>query len=142
MTDDLPQHEKVRTATCLCGDFHLAVRGEPSFVNICSCLSCQRRSGSAFSYTAFFPDAQVVSIDGESKHWRRETHSGETHDSYFCPTCGVTLYARLGAAPGHIAATGGAFADPDFVAPSRFFWMESRHRWLTPIEGVSDHEKK
>jgi hypothetical protein len=55
-----------RTASCGCGNLKVTARGEPSEVYVCSCLNCQRESGSAFSYGAIYPEA-AVSIAGERK---------------------------------------------------------------------------
>jgi len=43
-----------RTASCLCGDLRITAEGDPARVNMCSCMECQRRSGSAFQIGAFF----------------------------------------------------------------------------------------
>lgn len=38
-----------RNARCGCGGLTVTTRGEPLVVYACSCLNCQRESGSAFS---------------------------------------------------------------------------------------------
>lgn len=131
-----------RVAACACGALRVTVSGAPASVNLCSCLACQRRTGSAFAYTAFFPDAQVVAIEGDTKSWRREGHSGGDHEAVFCPACGVTVFARLSVARGMIAVSAGCFADPDFDAPSRFFWTATRQHWLGPVRGAEYLERQ
>jgi hypothetical protein len=44
-----------RHAQCECGSFKIVVDGEPAFCGLCSCLSCQRRSGSIVGAAAVFP---------------------------------------------------------------------------------------
>jgi hypothetical protein len=127
-----------RMAACLCGALRVTVSGAPALIHACSCLACQRRSGSAFTYSAFFPDEQVRAVDGDSRSWRRAGHSGDYHESHFCPVCGVTVYARLGAVPGMIAIAAGCFAEPGFDRPSRFYWTQTRHFWLGPVAGVEE----
>ena len=51
-----------RVAACACGALWVTTIGTPAIVNACACLDCQRRCGSAFIYTAFFPDAQRFQI--------------------------------------------------------------------------------
>ena len=58
-----------RVAACACGALRVTTIGTPAIVNACACLDCQRRCGSAFTYTAFFPDAQVQ-IEGEFRSFR------------------------------------------------------------------------
>ena len=53
-----------KTAACACGALRVTVSAPPGNVHICSCLDCQRRSGSAFTYTAFFAE-NAVSVTGE-----------------------------------------------------------------------------
>jgi hypothetical protein len=48
-----------REATCHCGQLRLTVEGEPFNVSICSCLACQRRTGSAFGMQAGYKADQV-----------------------------------------------------------------------------------
>ncbi|MBB5518235.1 GFA family protein [Amphiplicatus metriothermophilus] len=138
MSEKEPGEGSTRVAACPCGALQVTVSGAPVLIHACSCLACQRRSGSAFTYSAFFPDEQVLAVAGDSRAWRRTGHSGGRHESHFCPVCGVAVYARLDAVPGMIAVAAGCFAEPDFMRPSRFYWTETRHRWLEPIVGVED----
>ena len=54
-----------KTAACACGALSVTAAASPAQVHACSCLECQRRSGSAFTYTAFFAAADV-SVRGNS----------------------------------------------------------------------------
>jgi hypothetical protein len=64
-----------RIASCLCGNLTATARGEPSDVYACGCVDCQRKSGSAFTYAAIFPES-VVAIAGEDRTWRRRGVTG------------------------------------------------------------------
>lgn len=118
-----------RTAQCACGKLTATVRGEPLDVYACCCLACQRRSGSAFTYAAMYPES-AVAMTGASTRWRHQADSGRWIENAFCPTCGVTVAFRCEAGPGLIGIPAGGFADPDFARPRRFFWGSRRHRWL------------
>ena len=118
-----------RTATCSCGGVRVAVRGRPIVVNACSCLNCQRRSGSAFTYTAFFPDDHVE-VEGEFRSFREMRSAGRWHESSFCAVCGVSVISRLEVFSGLTGVSVGCFADPAFDPPQGFYWTSRRHAWL------------
>ncbi len=109
-----------RTASCGCGNLTVTTSGEPSEVYACSCLSCQRESGSAFTYGAIYPES-AVSIAGERRVWRRHVDSGRWAENEFCPTCGVTVFARTEISPETIGVAVGCYADPDFAKPERVY---------------------
>jgi hypothetical protein len=135
---DMSEHgstAKSRTARCGCGNLTVTLRGEPSAVYGCSCLTCQRKTGSAFSYAAM-ATATDVTIAGAQTLWRHNADSGRWIESVFCPTCGVTVAFRCEAAPGLIGIPVGCFADPDFAQPGVFLWGSRRHRWLKLPDGV------
>jgi hypothetical protein len=119
-----------RIAQCGCGSLTATVTGDPVTVYSCSCVACQRKSGSVFTYAAVFPSA-AVAITGEYKAWRHTGDSGRWIENMFCPTCGIAVAFH---AEGFRELTGipvGGFGDPDFAPPLRLYWASRRHRWLT-----------
>jgi hypothetical protein len=128
-----------RTARCACGGLAVTTSGEPTVVYACSCLTCQRKSGSAFSYSAIFPET-AVSAAGERKTWRHHADSGRWIESELCPTCGVTVLFRVEAWPGMVGVSIGCFADPEFAEPTKFYWGSRRHRWLHIPDGIELQE--
>ena len=121
-----------RQAACVCGQLTVTVTGEPVRVNMCNCSDCQRRSGSAFQIGAYFPDANVKAITGETKTYKRPSADGErTVDLYFCPDCGVTVYFRAEVLrPGWTGVHGGCFADPEFPAPTHLLFTDNKYKWV------------
>lgn len=130
-----------RTAACACGALRVTVTVQPTRVHACCCLECQRRSGSAFTCTAFFPD-QAVSVEGSARTWRRGSHAGRYHESNFCLVCGCTMFYRLEALPGITAVPAGAFADPAFPPPQTLYWTMHRPAWLAAPEGAAIFERQ
>ncbi|HWL31574.1 MAG TPA: GFA family protein [Xanthobacteraceae bacterium] len=128
-----------KTASCLCGALRVTASAPPRMVHACSCLDCQRQSGSAFSYSAFFPTA-AVTVSGEVRSWRRTSDSGRWQETDFCATCGGGLVSRLEALPGLVCVPVGGFADPDFQAPETLYWASKRHRWLDLPAGIKTVE--
>jgi hypothetical protein len=124
-----------KTAACLCGSLKVTVAAAPRFAHACSCLDCQRRSGSAFSYSAFFEEG-AARIEGRSRRWRRTSDAGRWHEAHFCETCGVTVFTRLEALPSMLCIPVGCFADPSFPTPGRLYWTSRRHHWLNLPDGI------
>jgi hypothetical protein len=116
-----------RKASCGGGGLSVTTRGEPSEISACSCLDCQRRSGSAFTYIASFSDTSV-SIAGDRKVWRSQSDSGHWVESKFCPTCGVTVCFIMEAFPETTGICVGCFADSDFAQPQSLYWASRQHR--------------
>ena len=51
---------------------------------------------------------------------------------HFCPTCGATVYYEPEGLEEFIAMPVGAFADPNFPAPSVSVYEDRMHRWVVP----------
>jgi hypothetical protein len=124
-----------RTARCLCGALTAVARDEPVEVYACSCVDCQRKSGSAFTYAAIFPEA-AVALAGPYRTYRRQGDSGAFIENAFCPVCGVSVFFRAEAMPGTIGIAAGCFADARFAKPSKLFWASRHHHWLDLPEDI------
>jgi hypothetical protein len=128
----------LREARCACGSLRLTAEGDPIGGGVCSCLACQRRTGSVISVNAAFPEARVR-ISGASRSFRRMgAESGMALTFHFCPTCGTSLWWDLPDVPGVIAVAAGCFADRDFPQPRGAIYFENRPRWLGFAEGTRD----
>jgi hypothetical protein len=119
-----------RRAACSCGQLHLRVEGEPLRISMCHCLACQRRTGAVISNQARFRREQVA-VNGTATAWKRTSDSGNTLTSYFCPTCGSTVYLENEAFPEFVAVAIGTFADPNFPAPTISVWEDAHHPWVS-----------
>ncbi len=118
-----------RGASCACGSLTVKTNGEPVDVYLCSCLKCQRGTGSAFSYAALFSDS-AVTITGERRQYADRGDSGRAIESSFCPTCGTAVAFLAEGLPGMIGVPVGCFAGPNFAKPSKLFCASRRHHWL------------
>lgn len=113
-----------RVASCACGTLTAAARGEPTRISICHCGECKRRTGSAFSLNATWPDDQVT-IRGEATQFERSGEDGGhwVRES-FCPRCGVRIFYRIELRPRMVSIPVGAFRDRDFPAPQIAVYAE------------------
>jgi hypothetical protein len=128
-----------KTAACACGTLNVTVTAPPQFVHACACLECQRGTGSAFSYSGFFAEADVK-VSGKPTSWRRSSEAGRWQESFFCPTCGVTVFSRLEALPGIVCVSAGGFGAQDFPRPGKLYWSSRRHHWFEVPSGVEPIE--
>jgi len=119
----------MRSASCSCGQLKISCEGEPIRVSICHCLSCKRRSGSAFAITARWPADRVTTEGRAQEYVRIGEAEGNTTTFRFCPTCATTVYYNDTRMPGMIAVPVGVFADPTFPPPQVSVFGERRHPW-------------
>ena len=125
-------------ATCQCGQLTVQVPGPSPAVVACHCSYCQRRSGSPFGVLAYYP-SEMLTIEGEATRFERPTATDGKFETFFCPTCGSTVYARAGKHPTMLGVAVGAFGDPKFPAPVRSVWEEAKHGWVSIPEPVEHH---
>jgi hypothetical protein len=122
-------------ARCSCGAIALSLPGPTSLVAACHCVACQRRTGAPFGVGAFYP-AEAVTISGTPKEFVRAAESGGKVRFYFCTDCGSTVYWKADNLPAMIGVAVGAIADPNFPAPIKSVFEQSKHGWVE-IGGAS-----
>jgi len=123
-----------RIARCCCGDCSIEVSGEPALNGICHCTSCKKRTGSAFGWSAYFPDANVVARSGTLNGYAKDGDMG--YNRFFCAHCGTTLcWKSFGFLADHTGIAGGCFADDPLPAPHLSASDNSRCAWLSLPDG-------
>jgi hypothetical protein len=132
-----------RSASCRCGQLRATASGDPVRVSVCHCLSCQKRSGSAFAVQARWPVGQVA-IEGRSKSFEKVADSGNRATYHFCPECGSDVHYVIdgkfdGKFNGLVAIPVGAFDDPYFVSPKFSVWEKRKHDWVEIVGDVVEH---
>ena len=123
-----------RIAHCSCGSLRAEATGEPALLVVCHCSECQRRTGSAFGVSAYFPKEQV-GAEGPSRVYVRGSDSGRKIEQHFCLECASTVFWYSESFPDLIGVAFGAFADPSMPWPPVSVWETTRHPWVT-----FDHE--
>ncbi|HUC19651.1 MAG TPA: GFA family protein [Acetobacteraceae bacterium] len=126
-----------RIARCCCGSLGAEVTGEPALVGACHCMECQRRTGSPFGVSTYFPKAQAR-VEGLGKVYMRDSDSGRKIEFHFCPNCGSTVFWHAEFVPELIGIAFGAFADPSIPSPKVSVWERARHPWVT-FDHALDH---
>ena len=106
--------------------------GGPALNAVCHCDNCRRRTGAAFGWQAYFPDAQLIDLQGRFREHRIRNEQVR----YFCEACGTTLYWTSVFMPGHTGVAAGAFEPPGLPAPSLEAMSRARFDWVTLPEGL------
>ena len=119
----------MRKAVCCCGVCSVTVAGEPTLNGICHCSSCKKRTGSAFGWSAYFPDDRIVEKAGAFDVYSKDGPAG--YNRYFCSRCGTTLlWKSFGLLPDHTGIAGGCFADDLLPPPNLSASNTGRCAWL------------
>ncbi|HSZ22925.1 MAG TPA: GFA family protein, partial [Candidatus Sulfotelmatobacter sp.] len=118
-----------RRAQCSCGQLSATCSGEPVRLSVCHCMACKQRTGSAFSFNAWFTQ-QDVRIEGRATEFVRVGDEGGHITFRFCPNCGATVYWNIDRIPGTIAIAAGSFADMSFPAPAVSVYKSRRYPWV------------
>jgi len=126
-------------ATCRCGHLTVVCEGEPVRRSMCHCLECQKRTGSIFGVQGRWPRSAVI-ISGRATTYRYVADSGTKLTSYFCPTCGSTVYWDSETMPEFVGVAVGAFADPAFPPPTVSVYDERKHAWVILPNSIEQHE--
>ena len=121
---------KNRLAHCACSKTKIEVRDNPDVVAVCSCLECQRRTGSVIGVSSYFRKEAIISQTGETLKFTRVSEGGEDIDTFFCQNCGTTVWWDAPFLPEHVGIAVGCFGDPDFPQPLVSVWERTKHRWL------------
>ena len=124
-------------AKCQCGQLRVTTVGDPDIVMACSCLACQRRTGSPFGMGAYFRK-EAATPEGEPRIHARVADSGLDVSIRFCPECGTSVYWTADIRPEHVGVAVGCFGEPGFGEPARVVWSESKHPWIRFPDGVPE----
>jgi hypothetical protein len=77
-----------------------------------------------------FSNKTKVRVNGTASCFSRTSESGYDFSFYFCPSCGNTVYWETTRKQGFVVVAAGAFADPNFPAPTQSAFEEHQHPWL------------
>ena len=82
-----------RIAHCCCGSLRAEANGEPVLVHVCNCTERQRRTGSVFGVSSFFPKTEVHT-HGPSKVYVRDGQEGRKLRCIFVRPAGPPYMAK------------------------------------------------
>jgi hypothetical protein len=123
-----------RAASCCCGELSLRIVGEPLMNAVCHCANCQRRTGSAFGWSCYFREDQVVAPARPHGVYALDSVSGRA-ERHFCDRCGSTVFWRAEAFAGLIGVAGGCLSGEDIGEPTVSASEANRRAWVAVPEG-------
>ena len=116
-----------RKASCCCGACKIEVDGDPVLNAVCHCGNCKRRTGSAFGWSAYFPDARVKAPSGDLRLYEL---TGGRQQRWFCAACGSTLLWKVAWRRSETGIAGGCFTEAPLPDPSVTVSNDGRCAWL------------
>ena len=126
-----------RHARCGCGAFTATAVGEPVEVLACSCLNCQRESGSAFALNAMIEADRVKLVKGQPEIITVPTLSGKGQKFARCPKCRIALWSNYAGAGDAIRFVRiGTLDNPDLLPPDIHIYTASKQPWVILPPGV------
>lgn len=130
-----------REAKCCCGACAIQVKGEPAINAVCHCEDCRRRTGSAFGWSAYFPNENVTATIGAFRTYSppgkapgaaQGPGNDEWQERVFCGKCGTTLSWRSSDFAGLTGIAGGCFTGAAALPePTLTVANETRCAWVT-----------
>lgn len=128
------------SASCACGAVRVTVKGPVYAMLLCSCLDCQKATGTGHSAVASV-DASSVSVSGETRAFSRPADSGATFTRHFCPGCGTPLHGQSSRLERNLLLPVGLFGDEsDWFRPARLIFARSHHEWDSIAAELSRHD--
>lgn len=126
---------------CACGASRYRVTEKPLIVHACHCRDCQRHTGSAFVINLWIERKFVEADYAALKTYRLTAGTGQPHDIYYCPNCGVRLWSHYHAAPGDtLLLRAGTLDDPAAITPDVHIFTRSKLPWVVLPPGARAFE--
>lgn len=122
--------------SCLCGGISFKCNSAPLLSALCHCKSCQKSSGSAFSFVIGVKKSDLQ-IEGTGlKTYKCTGDSGNPALRHFCTNCGSTIYSEMSSRPDVIFLRGGLLNDSSWIKPTMNVYWRDHLSWLSEVEGI------
>jgi len=133
---------KMHEGGCVCGAVRYRVKAQPQAGLVCHCTWCQRRSGSAFAFVAYFNEGDVEFLRGRmTAYEHRSDETGRWLKIEFCPVCGTPVTHTTELRPGLRGISAGTLDERDWFRIDRHIWTRSARPWVTIPDEVEVYEK-
>lgn len=119
------------TGSCLCGAMSYRSDAEPFYFGNCYCACCRKESGTGHATNLALAEAEV-GVTGRLTGYVHTADSGATIESFFCPRCGSTIYAKSASFPNVAPTHAGTIDDGAAVAPQMNLFVGHAPAWDPP----------
>lgn len=119
------------TATCGCGTLNVTLSGISKERHLCCCVDCQRRTGSAFGVSWYYPDTELIAVSGPYETFERIGTRGTHYHFHYCPSCGTTVFWHVDG-EGEIGVAAGCIPPAHHIGPQDVVWVSSKPQWYAP----------
>jgi len=117
------------TSACACGAVRVSLHGPAYVMLLCSCIDCQKSSGTGHSAVAFV-NAEDFTVTGEVTSYTRPADSGAAFTRHFCPHCGTPIHGRSTRAPRFAMVPVGLFAGQNaWFRPNQLIFARTHQEW-------------
>ena len=115
---------------CQCGECRYTISAKPYVAYTCHCTECQKLSSSAFASLMQVPSEGVEIVRGAPKCRSRIADSGNVLETWFCPSCGSSLFAKNSARPRVRTIHTGTLEHAEDVEVSAHIWVKRKLPWV------------
>jgi hypothetical protein len=127
--NDIDHHNLDLETCCACGRVGLTLTGTIKSMFLCSCLDCQKATGTGHSAVMVMP-AKSLAVSGAVKSFGRVADSGATFTHSFCPECGTPLFGRSSRAPDLVMIPAGLLGEQaGRFSPRHMIFARSHWEW-------------
>jgi hypothetical protein len=112
---------------CNCGAIRYRVTRPFLTAYICHCHLCQKRTGSAFSFSVVLPAGGLELVAGQPLRTERLLADGSRNISWICPACYSRIYTQREDSPA-VNLRAGTLDEPASLGRSRSFGLQARSR--------------
>jgi hypothetical protein len=126
---------------CNCGAIRYRVTRSFLTAYICHCHLCQKRTGSAFSFSVVLPASGLEWVAGQPLRTERLLADGGKNISWICPACYSRIYTQREGGP-TINLRAGTLDDTSNLRPVAQFWTSSAQPWALIADEVLSYEEQ
>ena len=116
--------------SCQCGECRYSVSAPAYVAYACHCTECQRLSSSAFASLMHVPSESVELTGGSPATRERTADSGNVLETWFCSSCGSTLFARNSSRPRVRTIHIGTLEHAERVEIEAHIWVKGKWPWV------------
>lgn len=122
-------------ASCLCGSFRFAIKGELSAPRFCHCANCTKFAGTTPASWAM-TSLSNITMSASAELSKFDSGKGLR---CFCARCGSPLWFQSLDYPDIVAIPLGVIDKGEIAPPEMHIWVQSKPDWCSITDGLPQH---